>query len=80
MKIRPLSVAGAWEITPVQYGDPRGMFLEWYKADALAAEVGHPLDLRQGNLSVSARGVLPACTSPTSRPARPSTCPVCAVR
>jgi len=58
MKIRPLSIPGAWEITPVQYGDPRGLFLEWYKADALAAEVGHPLELRQGNLSVSARGVL----------------------
>jgi dTDP-4-dehydrorhamnose 3,5-epimerase len=58
MKIRPLSIAGAWEITPVQYADPRGLFLEWYKADALAAEVGHPLDLAQGNLSVSARGVL----------------------
>jgi len=58
MKIRPLAIAGAFEITPVQHGDPRGLFLEWYRADALAAEVGHPLRLAQGNLSVSARGVV----------------------
>ena len=58
MKIRPLSIAGAWEITPVQHGDPRGLFLEWYRFDALAAEVGHPLRLAQANISVSARGVV----------------------
>jgi hypothetical protein len=34
------------------------MFLEWYRFDLLAAEVGHPLRLAQGNLSVSARGVV----------------------
>jgi dTDP-4-dehydrorhamnose 3,5-epimerase len=58
VKIRPLSIAGAWEITPVQHGDPRGMFLEWYRFDLLEAEVGHPLRLAQGNLSVSAPGVV----------------------
>ncbi|MBY8874826.1 dTDP-4-dehydrorhamnose 3,5-epimerase family protein [Micromonospora sp. PLK6-60] len=58
MKIRPLSIEGAWEITPQQYGDPRGMFLEWYRGDRLAAAVGHPLRFAQGNLSVSARGVV----------------------
>jgi dTDP-4-dehydrorhamnose 3,5-epimerase len=58
VKIRELSIAGAWEITPVQHGDPRGRFLEWYRADQLAAEVGHPLDLAQANTSVSARGVV----------------------
>jgi dTDP-4-dehydrorhamnose 3,5-epimerase len=58
VKIRPLSVAGAWEVTPAQHGDPRGLFLEWYRADHLAAEVGHPMRLAQANLSVSARGVV----------------------
>lgn len=58
MKMRPLSIAGAWEITPVQHGDPRGLFCEWYRFDHLAAEVGHPLRLAQANLSVSARGVV----------------------
>jgi len=58
MKIRPLSIAGAYEVTPVLHGDPRGLFAEWYRFDLLAAEVGHPLNLAQANLSVSARGVV----------------------
>jgi dTDP-4-dehydrorhamnose 3,5-epimerase len=58
VKIRPLSIEGAWEITPVQHGDPRGMFMEWYRFDHLAEAVGHPLRLAQANLSTSARGVV----------------------
>ena len=58
MKIRPLTIEGAFEITPVQYGDARGLFLEWYRFDTLAAAVGHPLELAQANLSVSARNVV----------------------
>jgi dTDP-4-dehydrorhamnose 3,5-epimerase len=58
MKIRPLTIEGAFEITPVQHRDSRGAFLEWYRFDALAAAVGHPLDLAQANLSTSARDVV----------------------
>jgi dTDP-4-dehydrorhamnose 3,5-epimerase len=58
MKIRPLAIEGAYEITPVLHGDPRGVFSEWYRADLLAAEVGHRLDLVQANLSTSARNVV----------------------
>ncbi|WP_194912037.1 dTDP-4-dehydrorhamnose 3,5-epimerase [Catenulispora rubra] len=58
MDIAPLSIEGAWEITPRLHGDPRGLFTEWYRFDHLAEAVGHPLDLRQGNLSVSAAGVV----------------------
>src|SRR3954451_13625021 len=58
MKIRPLSIAGAFEVTPAQHSDPRGTFLEWYRFDRLAEAVGHPLDLAQANLSTSARGVV----------------------
>lgn len=58
MRIRPLAIEGAWEITPRQHGDARGLFLEWYHVDRLAAVVGHPLRLAQANLSVSARGVV----------------------
>ncbi|MEU4401694.1 dTDP-4-dehydrorhamnose 3,5-epimerase [Micromonospora orduensis] len=58
MKIRELSIEGAWEITPQQHGDPRGMFMEWYRFDRLAEAVGHPLRLAQANMSVSARGVV----------------------
>jgi dTDP-4-dehydrorhamnose 3,5-epimerase len=58
MKISPLSIEGAWEITPVQHGDPRGLFMEWYRFDHLAEAVGHPLRLAQANMSVSAAGVV----------------------
>ncbi|MEE4024404.1 dTDP-4-dehydrorhamnose 3,5-epimerase [Gordonia sp. PKS22-38] len=58
MKLRPLSIDGAWELTPVQHGDDRGLFAEVFKADLLAEAIGHRLDLAQVNLSVSAAGVL----------------------
>ncbi len=58
MKIRPLSIDGAWEMTPRRHGDPRGLFLEWYRFDRLAEATGRRLDLAQANLSVSARGVV----------------------
>lgn len=58
MKITPLSIEGAWEIRPEPHGDPRGLFMEWYRHERLAAAVGHPLRLAQANLSVSAKGVV----------------------
>ncbi|PZR54354.1 dTDP-4-dehydrorhamnose 3,5-epimerase [Xylanimonas oleitrophica] len=58
MDIRALQVDGAWEITPRQFGDDRGVFLEWFKDERFVEAVGHRLDLRQANLSVSAAGVL----------------------
>ncbi len=47
-----------YEITPVQRADDRGVFLEWYRFDELERVVGHRLDLRQANMSVSKRGVV----------------------
>ena len=58
MLIRELAVPGAFEVTPRQFADDRGVFVEWYRFDALAEAVGHPLDLRQGNGSVSRKGVV----------------------
>jgi len=58
VQFRELAVPGAWEITTKQFGDPRGVFLEWFKDEAFQEAVGHPLDLRQANCSVSAAGVL----------------------
>ncbi|MFE6971712.1 dTDP-4-dehydrorhamnose 3,5-epimerase family protein [Isoptericola sp. NPDC057653] len=58
MQFRELAVPGAYEITPRQFGDPRGLFLEWFKAGPFADALGHPLDLQQANASVSAAGVL----------------------
>jgi dTDP-4-dehydrorhamnose 3,5-epimerase len=58
MQYRALKISGAFEITPKQFGDPRGVFLEWFKAPAFEKEVGHALDLRQANCSVSSAGVV----------------------
>jgi dTDP-4-dehydrorhamnose 3,5-epimerase len=58
MKISPLAIEGAFQVTPAQHRDPRGNFMEWYRFDELAAAVGHPLDLAQANLSTSAKDVV----------------------
>ncbi|QEE60831.1 dTDP-4-keto-6-deoxy-D-glucose epimerase [Salinibacterium sp. dk2585] len=58
MQIRELSVPDSYEITPKQFGDDRGVFLEWYRFDRLEEAIGHPIDLRQANTSVSKRGVV----------------------
>lgn len=58
MEYRELTVPGAWEVTPKQFGDPRGVFLEWFKDAPFVDEVGHSLSLSQANCSVSAAGVL----------------------
>ena len=57
VQIRELSVPGAWEFLPTQHGDDRGVFFEQYRFDRVQETVGHPLDLRQVNTSVSRRGV-----------------------
>jgi len=56
VQIRELSIPDAYEITPKQHADDRGLFLEWYRYDRLEEAVGHSLNLRQGNTSVSKRG------------------------
>lgn len=58
MQIRELSIPDSYEITPKQFGDDRGVFLEWYRFDKLEETIGHSLNLRQANTSVSKRGVV----------------------
>jgi len=58
VQIRELSIPDSYEITPRQFDDDRGTFLEWYRFDRLAEVIGHPLELRQANTSVSRRGVV----------------------
>lgn len=58
MQIRELSIPDSYEITPKQFGDDRGVFLEWYRFDKLEEAIGHPLNLRQANTSVSKKGVV----------------------
>ncbi|WP_216896915.1 dTDP-4-dehydrorhamnose 3,5-epimerase family protein [Nocardia alni] len=58
MRIRELSVPGAWEFTPTLHGDERGVFLETFKASEFEKAAGRPFELLQVNTSVSAAGVL----------------------
>ena len=73
MQIRPLAIEGAWEITPRQFRDDRGVFLESFRADASPStsatrcRSGRPTP-RSPRAARSA-----GSTSPTSRRHRPST-------
>ena len=56
MQIRELSIPDSYEITPKQFADTRGVFLEWYRFDRLEETIGHRLEIAQANTSVSKRG------------------------
>jgi dTDP-4-dehydrorhamnose 3,5-epimerase len=56
--VEQLRINDAYVFTPALHEDDRGTFLEWFRADRLAAAVGHDLNLAQANCSVSRRGVL----------------------
>ena len=58
MEFRPLSIEGAWEVTPRLFPDPRGVFTEGFRADHLAKHIGHEMAVRQTNISVSTAGAL----------------------
>ena len=58
MKVTELKVPGSWVFTPKQWPDPRGLFLEWFKAPVFREAVGHDLVVKQANHSVSAKGTL----------------------
>jgi dTDP-4-dehydrorhamnose 3,5-epimerase len=58
VQVRELSIPHAWEFTPEVHRDERGEFHEFYRFEMVQDAVGHPLTLRQGNSSVSSKGVL----------------------
>jgi dTDP-4-dehydrorhamnose 3,5-epimerase len=58
VEIRELAVRDAWEITPRQHGDDRGVFLEWFTDESFRRTTGHAFTVAQANCSVSHRGVL----------------------
>ena len=58
MRIEALSLAGAYVVTPRQFPDDRGVFLESFRGDRLAEHLGHRPDVVQTNVSVSSRGTL----------------------
>jgi dTDP-4-dehydrorhamnose 3,5-epimerase len=58
MDIRALKIEGSFEITPRQFPDDRGVFLESFRGDRLAEAVGHRMDVIQTNVSVSSKGTV----------------------
>ena len=58
MDIKALKIDGSFEITPRQFPDDRGLFLESFRGDRLAEAIGHRLDIIQTNVSVSSRGTV----------------------
>ena len=58
MEIERLSIPDAFVISPAQFGDERGTFLEWFRADKLAAALGRRFAVEQANHSVSRQGTL----------------------
>lgn len=57
-EITDLEIPGAWVAEPRVFGDDRGTFHEWFRADTVAEKLGHPLDVPQANLSTSREGVI----------------------
>jgi dTDP-4-dehydrorhamnose 3,5-epimerase len=58
MDITALSIEGAYLVTPRQFRDERGVFLESFRGDRLAGYLGHRPDIVQSNVSLSSRGTL----------------------
>lgn len=58
MNVRELAIPGAWELTPTQHADSRGMLFEWFTDREFTGFAGHRFDLRQANCSLSSAGVL----------------------
>jgi dTDP-4-dehydrorhamnose 3,5-epimerase len=58
MKVTPLAIAGAWLIESPVFPDERGMFREWFKAEALKENGIPEFEVRQANTSISHEGVI----------------------
>jgi len=54
----PLSIEGAWVVTPPVHSDTRGSFLELFRGDELSGVLGYRMEIAQVNCSVSRRGVI----------------------
>lgn len=58
MQVRELGIAGAWEFTPKQHADDRGVFMESFTRASFQDAVGFAFDLKQMNVSVSSAGTV----------------------
>ena len=58
MKVRELTIPDAYEISTDVFPDDRGLFVNPFRADALADAIGRPFPVLQTNHSTSRRGVV----------------------
>lgn len=58
MQVTPLAIQGAWLFEPVVHRDERGSFAECFRRDIVEKNVGHALELHQGNWSTSKAGTV----------------------
>lgn len=58
VQVRPLTIPGVWEFTPILRPDDRGVFLESFKASVFEEHIGQLFDLQQMNISVSKAGTV----------------------
>lgn len=58
MQIEPLPIAGAYVATPRQFPDDRGVFMEGFRGDLLAEQLGFEMRVVQTNISVSVPGAV----------------------
>jgi dTDP-4-dehydrorhamnose 3,5-epimerase len=56
MEIRELSVADAYEISPVLEPDERGIAFEWFRSSLIAEFTGHTMNVVQSSICVLRRG------------------------
>lgn len=58
MDVTPMSIEGAYRLSPKQWGDDRGCFYEAFRSSAVEKYVGRPFPVAQVNFSVSRRNTL----------------------
>jgi dTDP-4-dehydrorhamnose 3,5-epimerase len=58
VQVTPMKIEGAHVFEPQVFGDARGAFSEWFKAEVFEAATGHPLTIAQSNMSTSRAGAL----------------------
>ena len=58
MQVSPTSIPGSWLFTTTLHSDDRGIFCESFTSRSFVDSVGHSLDVKQTNVSVSSRGTL----------------------
>jgi dTDP-4-dehydrorhamnose 3,5-epimerase len=58
MRIERMSIEGAWRVMPEHHRDDRGLFLDWFRPDALQQATGSAPAIAQASLSTSRAGTV----------------------